>query len=122
SSYAIHLEPVPGYISEEAPAKPTISNGSAFHCFRHGYFVTNYHVVEKATSIRLSKGSHKCTATLAGTDKANDLAVLIVTNECLGTLDLAEPLGLGKTKDLQQGQDIVTYGYPLPSEFAGEPQ
>ena len=61
-------------------------------------------------------------AGIVGTDQANDLAILLVAPECQDSLSLGPPLRLGSTKSIRQGERVVTFGYPLPSEFADKPQ
>lgn len=121
TSYTIHLEPLPGTTTPDRP-RATLSHGTAFHCHHDGYLVTNYHVVEGNERVSLSRGNRRCTAAVAGSDKANDLAILQVDSDCLQTLGLGSPLPLGSSATVLQGQEVVTYGFPLPSEFGGEPQ
>lgn len=112
-SYMIRLEPLPG----AAPDRPG-ARGTAFHCHHNGYLVTTYDVVEGHDTVRLSKGDKGCAAAVAGTDKANDLAILQVDADCIQALGLGEPLPLGSSSGAAQGQEVVTYG----AESGGEPQ
>jgi len=76
---------------------------------RIGYIVTNNHVVEGATSIkvRLSDGT-ELDAKMVGTDSATDLAVLTVDTEL--TLNTAS---LGNSDNLIVGQEVIAIGNPL---------
>ena len=95
-----------------------VGHGTAFHCYGKSYLVTNYHVVEDASDISVSRGDQSCSASLVTTDTANDLAILRVSPECAEALSLGEPLPLASTASLKQGDAVVTYGFPLPGEFA----
>lgn len=74
-----------------------------------GYIVTNNHVVEDATSIkvRLADGT-ELDATLIGTDAATDLAVLVVNTDLRLTTAV-----LGDSDSLIVGQEVLAIGNPL---------
>ena len=64
------------------PAKPHMeqAQGSGFIISPDGYVVTNNHVVEKATDVTLTTDEGKTLhATVVGTDKKTDLALLKIT-------------------------------------------
>lgn len=75
-----------------------------------GYIVTNNHVVQGAQSVDvvLFDGTH-LTGQIAGTDPADDLAVIKVTppKNGLTTLKLAD------SSQLQVGEDVLAIGNPL---------
>jgi S1-C subfamily serine protease len=75
-----------------------------------GYIITNNHVVSGALTIQvvLSTGT-KEVAQLAGTDAANDLAVLKIAVP-QGGLSVAT---LGDSTQLQVGQEVLVIGNPL---------
>lgn len=98
------------------------SSGTAFHCFGRGYFATNHHVIAEASEIFVARQRVRCRAELVAQDRANDLAILKVDEPCLDTLDLGPPLRIETASTSTPGQKVVTYGYPLASEFGGEPQ
>jgi len=88
----------------------------------NGYLVTNYHVVEKAKSIRVKgiNGSfdYSYTATVAATDKNNDLAILKISDSKyngFGTI----PYRL-KTSTSDVGEDVFVLGYPLTTTMGEE--
>ncbi len=84
------------------------SSGSGFILTEDGYVISNYHVVEGATSIRVT--THDGTeypASLVGYDSSNDLAVLKV--EATGLSAAA----LGSSQDLVIGDMVVAIGNPL---------
>ncbi|MBO7176044.1 MAG: trypsin-like peptidase domain-containing protein [Clostridia bacterium] len=74
-----------------------------------GYIVTNNHVVEDATSIkvRLADGT-ELDATMIGTDAATDLAVLVVNTDLRLTTAV-----LGDSDSLIVGQEVLAIGNPL---------
>ncbi len=93
--------------------------GSGF-ALLEGYVVTNYHVVDKANSIRVYgvNGEYNNTynATLIATDKVNDLAILKLEGN-------VQPNGLPysiKTFVSDVGEDVWVLGYPLTSTMGDE--
>ena len=84
------------------------SAGSGFVLTEDGYVVTNAHVVDGATSVSviLHDGT-EYPATLVGTDKTNDVAVLKVEAEGL------QAVTLGSSSNLIVGDQVVAIGNPL---------
>nr|BBH92789.1 hypothetical protein KTA_09880 [Thermogemmatispora argillosa] len=83
--------------------------GSGVIIDKRGYIVTNYHVVENAQQIEvvMADGTH-LTAQVAGTDPADDLAVVKInppSNITVATL--------GDSSKLQVGQEVLAIGNPL---------
>lgn len=72
-----------------------------------GYVLTNYHVVEGATSLEITAGDKTYKATLAGYDKDIDVAVLKADQ-----LDL-EPVVVGDSDLLAVGDWAICIGNPL---------
>ena len=72
-----------------------------------GYVLTNYLVVEDATSLEVTSGEDVFPAELAGYDEAKDIAVLYVANLAL------EPVTLGDSDLLQVGDWAICIGNPL---------
>ena len=85
-----------------------VSTGSGFILTEGGYVVTNFHVVEGATSVDvvLHDGTAHA-ASMVGYDSTNDLAVLKVEAEGL------IPASLGSSDDLIVGDQVVAIGNPL---------
>ncbi|MCE5344487.1 MAG: trypsin-like peptidase domain-containing protein [Eubacteriales bacterium] len=71
------------------------------------YVLTNYHVVEGATSLEVTVGDNTFVATVAGYDDTLDLAVLKVDK-----LDIA-PVTLGDSDLLSVGDWAICIGNPL---------
>ena len=84
------------------------STGSGFIITENGYVVTNYHVVEGATTIHVTThNDEKYPAVLVGQDKTNDVAVLKVDASDLPHVTL------GSSTELAVGDQVVAIGNPL---------
>lgn len=84
------------------------SRGSGFLISADGYVVTNYHVVEGATSITVT--THEGTehpATVNGYDSTNDVAVLKIEGQDLPYVVV------GSSDSLEIGDMVVAIGNPL---------
>ena len=82
--------------------------GSGFVLSDDGYILTNYHVVEDSTSIKVSMyDGSSYDAQLIGYDESNDIAVLKVDAENLS------PVVLGDSGNLNVGDSVVAIGNPL---------
>lgn len=84
------------------------ASGSGFILTADGYILTNYHVVEDASSITVTTyDDTSYEATLIGYDKTNDVAVLKVQAEAL------IPVVLGSSDKLNVGDTVLAIGNPL---------
>jgi serine protease Do len=84
------------------------SGGSGFVISRDGLIVTNYHVVEGASSVRVHLGDRDYTAEVKGTDPATDIALLkIDAGRELRYLDL------GDSDRVRVGDWVMVIGNPL---------
>ena len=84
------------------------ASGSGFILTDDGYILTNYHVVEGASSITVSMYEGQTyEAELVGYDAANDVAVLKIEAEGL------TPVVLGDSDNLNVGDNVVAIGNPL---------
>ncbi len=82
--------------------------GSGFIISADGYIVTNYHVVENSTSIKVTTYDNQSyDATLVGYDESNDVAVLKI--DATGLM----PVTMGSSDDLTVGDEVVAIGNPL---------
>lgn len=89
------------------PVKAT-SSGSGFVYSADGYIVTNYHVVDGATSITFTTSDGKeHNATFIGGDEFNDIALLHTDTEGL------RPAAIGSSDNLIVGDQVVAIGNPL---------
>lgn len=84
------------------------ASGSGFILTADGYILTNYHVVEGASSISVSlHDGTSYDAVLIGYDESNDIAVLKVEAEGL------TPVVLGSSEKLNVGDTVIAIGNPL---------
>jgi serine protease Do len=84
------------------------AGGSGFVISGDGWIVTNNHVIEGATSVRVHLGDRDYPAVIKGADRATDLAVLkIDAGTGLRYLDL------GDSDDLRVGDWVMVVGNPL---------
>lgn len=82
--------------------------GSGFVISSNGYILTNYHVIEGATSIQVAfQDGASYPATLVGGEASNDVAVLKIDAEGL------TPVVLGNSDSLVVGEQVCTIGNPL---------
>lgn len=84
------------------------SGGSGFVVSADGYVVTNNHVIEGATKLRVRLEERYYDATVKGADPATDLALL--------KIDAGRPLAflpLGDSDRLRQGDYVMAIGNPL---------
>ena len=87
--------------------------GSGVFIENNGYIVTNYHVIEKASVVKVLTYDNKVTtADIVGVSKNADIALLkIDSNEYA-------PLKLGNSDELKVGQRIIAVGNPLGLSFS----
>ena len=84
------------------------SSGSGFIISADGYIVTNYHVVEGASTIKVTLyNGDEYTAKFIGGEADYDVAVLKV--EATGL----SPVTVGKSKNLNVGEVVLAIGNPL---------
>jgi serine protease Do len=84
------------------------AGGSGFVIGPDGLVVTNYHVIEGASSVKVHLGDRDYTAEVKGTDKATDIALL--------KIDAGRPLRyleLGDSDSLRVGDWVMVVGNPL---------
>jgi serine protease Do len=84
------------------------SAGSGFIITTDGYIVTNYHVIDKASEVKVTLYNGKTyDATIIGGDSDYDIAVLKID-----AADL-DAVTFGDSSKLQVGEDIAAIGNPL---------
>ena len=82
--------------------------GSGFIISEDGYIVTNYHVVEKGSAVKVTTyDGRSYDAVLVGYDDSNDVAVLKI--EAAGL----KPVVLGSSESLHVGDEVIAIGNPL---------
>jgi serine protease Do len=96
-----------GDSSDSSSSREVLQSSGSGVVVADGYVLTNYHVVEDATSLEVTSGDNTYTATVAGYDDTLDLAVLKVDS-----LDIA-PVTLGDSDLLNVGDWAICIGNPL---------
>jgi putative serine protease PepD len=81
--------------------------GSGIVLTRDGYILTNYHVIDGGTRVRIRLGTDDYDARVVGGDATYDLAVLKVDKTGL------TPAKLGSSEALQVGQSVIAVGSPF---------
>jgi serine protease Do len=96
------------------------SEGSGIIYSSDGYIITNYHVIAAALSnstatidITLPNQEESISATIVGSDKVSDLALLKIDKTGLTAAEF------GKSSDTKVGELAVAIGNPLGLNFAG---
>lgn len=90
------------YVSEGA--------GSGVILTADGYIITNYHVIDGASSIKVrTKDGTEYDASVVGSDSANDVAVLKIDAKNLTVA------AIGDSDNLKVGESVVAIGNPLGS-------
>ncbi len=89
-------------------AVPQEGQGSGFILDSAGHILTNYHVIENARQVEVTLHNHKkYSATVVGTDRAHDLAIIQIKAPDL------TPMTLGDSRNLQVGQKVYAIGNPF---------
>jgi S1-C subfamily serine protease len=93
--------------------EPQRALGSGFVIDKEGHVVTNYHVVQGATSIEVSFSNQETvSAKVVGTDPSTDLALLDVDVDAKALT----PLALADSDQVQVGDPVVAIGNPFGLE------
>jgi len=87
---------------------PQEGQGSGFIIDKDGHILTNYHVIAEARQVEVTLHNRKkYRATIVGTDRPHDLAIIQIKAPDL------EPMTLGDSKNLQVGQKVYAIGNPF---------
>src|SRR5579863_5822857 len=87
---------------------PQEGQGSGFIIDKEGHVLTNYHVVADARQVEVTLHNRKTyKATIVGTDRSHDLAVVQIKAPDL------TPMVLGDSRNLQVGQKVYAIGNPF---------
>jgi len=96
----------------QSPKEKKLSaySGSGFF-ITPNVIVTSNHVISGASSITILYNNEiKLTAVVIGSDETSDLALLRV----VGLEDVANPLVLGNSDNMREGNRVYAVGFPLP--------
>lgn len=92
------------------------NEGSGIIFSEDGFIVTNYHVIEGATTIKVILNNKKeVKAKVVNYDSANDLAVIKITDKT----DIPGVAEFGDSDKLQVGELAVAIGNPLGKQLLG---
>ncbi len=87
---------------------PQEGQGSGFILDKQGHILTNYHVIAEARQLEVTlHNRRKYAATVVGTDRSHDLAIVQIK-----AADLT-PVILGDSRNLQVGQKVYAIGNPF---------
>src|SRR5215470_12372292 len=87
---------------------PQEGQGSGFIIDHDGHILTNYHVIAEAQRIEVTLHNRKkYRATVVGTDRSHDLAIIQIKAPDL------QAMTLGESKNLQVGQKVYAIGNPF---------
>src|SRR5271168_252540 len=87
---------------------PQEGQGSGFVIDKEGHILTNYHVIAEAREVWVTMHDRKkYKATIVGTDKSHDLAIVQIKAPDL------HPMTLGDSANLQVGQNVYAIGNPF---------
>jgi S1-C subfamily serine protease len=87
---------------------PQEGQGSGFIIDKEGHVLTNYHVIADARQVEVTLHNRKkYRATVVGTDRSHDLAVIQIKGPGLS------PMVLGDSRNLPVGQKVYAIGNPF---------
>src|SRR6266404_6929842 len=87
---------------------PPEGQGSGFIIDKEGHILTNYHVIAEARQVEVTLHNRKkYRATIVGTDRSHDLAIIQIKAPDL------TPMVLGESRNLQVGQKVYAIGNPF---------
>ena len=95
------------------PSRPSRTMGSGFVISKDGYILTNHHVVDNAEEIQVQFADRsEYSATIVGSDRLSDLALLKIEAEDLPILEFADPDGL------KVGAWVLAIGSPFGLDYS----
>jgi S1-C subfamily serine protease len=87
---------------------PQEGQGTGFIIDKEGHIITNYHVIAEARQVEVTlQNRKKYRATIVGTDRSHDLAIVQIKAPGL------QPMTLGDSTNLQVGQKVYAIGNPF---------
>ncbi|AQX74956.1 serine protease [Dehalococcoides mccartyi] len=107
----------PAIVRVDVSGRNFSASGSGTIVDNRGYILTNYHVIEGATTIRVTLMSGAIySASVVGSDTGRDVALLLMSatsGQEFTTVTLAT------MADIKVGMDVVAAGFPLGTDLAG---
>jgi 2-alkenal reductase len=103
------LAKIPGQVTFFGQEPDQQVSGSGVIISSDGYIITNNHVIENAKEVEIIlPGGTRIPATIMGTDKFADLAVLKIEGE-----NVTSPASFGNSEMLSPGETVIAIGSPL---------
>lgn len=106
------------YVVKSYQGERLIGTGTGFTYKKDnklGYLITNHHVIENATSVKVvNMDGQEVEAKILGSDEYSDLAVLSID---AGAVKLVATLG--SSTDLELGDTLFTVGSPVGEDYKG---
>ncbi len=111
---ALYQTVVKSVVQVNSSSRRSSGIGSGFVVDKNGHILTNYHVVQGATSItvRFQDGT-QLPAQVLGTDPSGDLAVLKANVPAN-----VPPLPMGDSDQVKPGEDAIAIGSPLGLDYS----
>ena len=100
-----------GWFGQQTSGEQMTGLGSGVILSEDGYVITNYHVIEGESSLKVSVNNGQYDAEVVGTDPSSDLAVIKIN----GAEGLT-PIEVGSSSDLVVGEWVMTVGAPYGME------
>lgn len=102
---------------ETLPVGPSTwkASASGFFITEDGYLLTNFHVVDGASTVKVKHGGHIYDASVIRKDQSADLAVLKVAGDFI-------PLSLVDSRTVKLGERVFTLGFPRIDLQGEEPK
>jgi len=102
------LPELPAYRPKQVRKERGYATGTGFFITNNGHLITNYHVIEGADKIKVSKSQDDSfhVATLIAADPENDIAILKIDSDSVG-------IPLSSSFLSAKGEEVMTLGYPL---------
>ncbi|HEY9425894.1 MAG TPA: Do family serine endopeptidase [Gemmatimonadaceae bacterium] len=105
----------PGFLPpgmQQQQERPVRATGSGFLISRDGYIVTNNHMVDGASKVRVTLLDHRIfTAKIVGHDPSTDVALIKIDGNDFPTVQL------GNDSTVQVGDPVIAIGNPLGLDF-----
>ena len=94
-----------------------LGSGSGFVVNAKGYAITNYHVVEDCNAVSVWSGDDNLATLLVTADPTNDLAILRICHQFSSHAKFRN-----RRDPIKQGEEIISYGFPIPRTLSWEPK
>ena len=89
--------------------------GSGFIYDENGYIMTNHHVIEKSSEIKvILMSGETLTATKVGSDEYADIAVIKIDKKYV-----KQVAKIGDSEKIKVGDTVFTIGSPMSSDYSG---